>query len=130
MNKRQEVLYQFLLDVGEWVNQETVAYELFEYYGYLGDGNFSNSTARRMMTADIQAINEDLNVEKIIIQGNKGIKIASQEEFNRYISSQYASVFRRLKRIRIKEQKAKKHNCYMFNEDETTVIDAFLEKFN
>ena len=130
MKKRQNALYEFLMDAGEWVNQEIVAYELFEYYGYLGDGNFNNSRARRIMTADIQAINEDLNVEKIIIQGNKGIKIASQEEFNRYISSQYASVFRKLKRIRIKEQKAKKHNCYMFDNEKTTLIDAFLEKID
>lgn len=109
-NVRQQILYNYLEQRGDqWTTQEQVAKELMELYDtksvFFNEVNFHDSKARHIMTRDIQIINESDHFPKIIISGAKGIKLANEKEFSTYIKSQYASVFRRLKRVRGKERK-------------------------
>jgi hypothetical protein len=107
-----------------------VAYALSEYYGYYESDNFHDTYCRILMTDDIRKINDSNEVEKIIISSNKGIKLANEEEFSKYISKQYASVFRRLKRIRDKEKKGKAHYNITFDENaELGIVESLLKKY-
>lgn len=130
MNARQRALYNFLINKGDkFTPQAEVAVELYDYYGnaeaYFDPTAFHMTPKRRMLTADILAINLSDETEKIIISTGKGVKIANREEYIRYIKSQYKSVFKKLGKIRFIEKKASA-NAQM-NIDGNSV-DAFIEK--
>lgn len=104
--ERRERLYSLLLKENGWVEQECIAALMFPHYSNYDEGHFHDSRARVLMTKDIQAINEDSSFEKIIIHSVDGIKIASEEDIDIYLNSQYSEIFRKLKRIRNIERKA------------------------
>lgn len=104
--ERRERLYSLLLKENGWVEQECIAALMFPHYSNYDEGHFHDSRARVLMTKDIQAINSDPNYEKIIICSNVGIKIATEEDIDSYLKSQYSALFRKLKRIRNLERKA------------------------
>lgn len=105
--ERREVLYSLLLKTEGWVEQEDIAANMYPtYYSGWDEGHFHDSQARTRMTDDIQAINEDPNFEKIIIYSVEGIKIATEEDIDGFLKSQYSAIFRKLKRIRNIERKA------------------------
>lgn len=130
LNGRQLDLYNFLEAMGDqWTPQKDIADALMWWYPLYDENKFHDSNARMLMTKDIQAINESNEVQKVIISGNRGIKIANREEFSRYIKRQYSSVFRRLKRIRAKERKGQLDGqSYFVYETEQDVINAFLQE--
>lgn len=129
LNIRQTALYNYLLDRGnQWTLQEQVATELFEWYYYTKD-DFHNSNARLIMTKDIRAINESESCPKIIISSPNGIKLATEKEFNRYIKSEYVSVFKKLKRIRQKERKGQLNGqSRLVFKNERDTIESFLKE--
>ncbi len=134
MNERQRALYEFLEQEGDkWTTQMDLAFALDGWYNtaeFCGEMDFHNTPVRCLMTRDIQAINENPNFEKIIISSSKGIKLANEEEFAKYISKQYASVFRKLQRVRIKEKKGKAHYRITFDENaEIDTVESLLKKF-
>ena len=105
--ERRERLYSLLLKEDGWVEQEKIAIKLYPlYFEDWDEGNFHDSKARKLMSKDIQAINEDPAFEKIIIHSVDGIKIASEEDIDAYLKSQYSEIFRKLKRTRNIERKA------------------------
>lgn len=104
--ERRETLYSLLLKEEGWVEQECIAALMFPYYSDYDEGHFHDSSARFLMTKDIQTINNDPEYEKIIICTNEGIKIATEEDIDGYLKSQYSALFRKLKRIRNLERKA------------------------
>lgn len=105
--ERRERLYSLLLKEDGWVEQEYIAAKMYhDFYSVWDEGHFHDSRARSLMTRDIQAINSDPNFEKIIIHSVDGIKIASEEDIDIYLNSQYSEIFRKLKRIRNIERKA------------------------
>lgn len=105
--ERREILYSLLLKTDGWVAQEDIAAKMFpKYYAGWDEGHFHDSRTRVKMTEDIQAINEDSSFEKIIIHSVDGIKIATEEDIDIYLNSQYSEIFRKLKRIRNIERKA------------------------
>ena len=127
LNERQIDLYNYLLKNGDqWIKQKDVAYALFSWYRFMDD-NFHDSRARVIMTKDIQAINNNESVPKIIISSPSGIKLANEYEFNRYIKSEYRTVFNKLKRVRAKERKGRLNGQarFLFQTDQD-VIEAFL----
>lgn len=132
MNERQKALYEYLERLGDrWESQLDVAISLSNYYDthLLFAETFHDSATRSLMTRDIRAINESNEFEKIIISSSKGIKLANEQEFNKYISKQYASVFRRLQRVRIKERKGKAHYNITFDENaDFDVVESLLRK--
>ena len=97
---RMEALYRFLLDRGDrWTSMEQVTDSISAYPCYFRT-NYHNSSARRMLTADVAWLNERGPYDGIIISGNKGIKLANKEELGQFIKSELAEIFRKLKRVR------------------------------
>lgn len=128
LNDRQIALYHYLESRGDqWTLQKDVANDLTWYYPLFENEAFHDSKARFIMTADIQEINDNEEIKKIIISGRRGIKLANEAEFSRYIKSQYKSVFRKLKRIRIKEKKGRM-NGQMLLLSKEELIEAFLQE--
>lgn len=109
LNERQTALLGHLqVAEGHYLMQAEIVSALPELYPYDPQmGGFHDSAARLMLTNDIRKINDSDDVEVIIISGSRGVKIATAEEFEQYISSQYAAVFRRLARVRKKEKKGR-----------------------
>lgn len=130
LNERQIALYEYLERKGDkWTTQQDVAFDLMEDYFFYTSEIFHDSHARILMTKDIRAINDSAECEKIIISSSKGIKLANEEEFSKYISKQYASVFRRLQRVRTKEKKGKAHYNITFDENaEFDTVESLLRK--
>ena len=62
----------------------------------------------------------------MVISSSKGIKIATEEEFDRYIKKQYESTVRKLARIYKMAKKANRHKQMGIDGD---VVDAFLNNF-
>ena len=132
LNSRQWALYNTLKEQGdEWRVQAEVAM-LIPEYNYDGSEDwrlFHDSQARHLMTADIRAINESAVIQKVIISSGKGIKIANEEEFDRYIRKERAAAIRRLIRVRIKEQKGARNGQMRitFGQYERDTIKAFID---
>lgn len=136
LNKRQWALYNFLKDHGDtWITQHEVATLLFASHGiyetelFMTTQEFHFSNTRKLMTADIRAINESAVIQKVIISSGKGIKIANKEEFDRYIRKEIMSSVRRLMRAKLK---AKKGNLdgqtrITFGQYERDTIKAFID---
>ena len=106
MNRLDE-LYQMLMHRGDvWISLMEF-YELMRCYpDWDGRGEFRNCAARRQISADIQAINADERYEKIIIHGNRGVKLATEEEARRYLGNQLGEALRHLNRVRAMQKKA------------------------
>lgn len=134
--ERQKALYEYLLKKGDnYTNQFDIAKEMYlngysnEYYDptiYNSD-DFHNSTLRTKLTDTIRAINENPDFEKIIISNGNGIKIATEEDYDKMIKSLYRAVFAKLKRIREIEKKAKRNGQITIDKKE---IISFLENDN
>ena len=121
-SSRQAELYAFLIQRGDkWTRMQTAVNNLDQYPDY--GINFHNSGARRLLTSDIEAINSSDQYEKIIISGNHGIKLASEKEYRRFLTSEYAEIFRKLKRVRKIARKAGKDQQHSL---EGPIREAFL----
>lgn len=100
-NLRQDELYAFLASREDWTPMRDVAGNLRSIYGWgWGSGGFHNSAVRRLITEDIEKINQSDEYDMIIISGSRGIKLASRAEFRRWVSSEYAEIWSKLKRVR------------------------------
>ena len=130
LNSRQWALYAYLKERGDqWTFQEDIARDLIEWYYFKKEDDFHNSNARMLMTKDIRAINDNSVIQKIIISSPRGVKLANETEFSQYIKSQYKSVFRKLKQIRLKEQKGLMNGqTRLVFKSERDVIEAFLQE--
>ena len=131
MNARQKSLYNYLLSRnGEWTTHAEIARELYQYYGNaeccLEPKDYHNSTERTLITRDCREISTSTECEKIIISSSKGVKIANEAEFDRYIKAQYNATIRKLARIYKMAKKGNRNGQIDFGGH---TIDAFLEKF-
>ena len=130
--KRQKRLFNYLKGRGnQFTLQQTIADALPKFYPYDSRYNFHDSRARMIMTKDIQKINDSPDYEKIIISSSQGIKLSTKKEFKKYIDSQLASVFARLKRVRRKAEKGNLDGQMKFgvNFDEIDhIISAFIDE--
>ena len=102
--ERHEALYSFLSGKENWVSMEETTDSVSLYPAFFVS-TYHNSAARRLLTADIEAINGSDRFEKIIISGCRGIKLATEAEFERFISAEFAEVFKKLRRVRRLAQK-------------------------
>ena len=109
LNSRQWALYNYLKEQGgEWIYQIDLVYALKEFYDVsFADNEFHDSQARLLLTKDIQTINKSNVIQKIILSSPKGIKLASESDFDVYIRSQYAALWRKKERL---DKIAKKGN--------------------
>lgn len=97
--ERQEALYSFLSGKDTWVSMREAAGGIGLYPPFFS-AVYHNSAARRMLTADIEAVNNSDRYEKTIISGNRGIKLATEDEFEDFIVAELAEIFKKLRRIR------------------------------
>lgn len=97
---RREALYAFLSERGPlWTRTEHVVRVVRGYPG-VPNKSFHNSRARRVLTQDIEAINDSDQFDKIVISGNHGIKLATRGEFTKFIEAEYREIFTKLSRVR------------------------------
>ena len=130
MNERQKALYDYLVSRGnEWTTQADIARELYEYYGNgeccLAPKEFHDTTERIYLLRDLQAIKTDPDFEKLVISSSNGVKIATEEEFDRYIKNEWACALRKLSRIYRMAKKGNRHNQIGIDGN---AVEAFLEK--
>lgn len=131
MENRHRALYEYLLDKGDtWTSQAEVARDLYKYFGNgeccFEPDEYHDTLERHFLSKTIAEINEAFDYEKIIISSRKGIKLANEEEFERYIKNLYSSVFKKLRRVRIMEKKGNANGQIDFNGD---TVEAFLNIF-
>ena len=110
METKHEALYKYLEEKGDcWTSQVEVARDLYEHFGNgeccLAPEEYHDSNERKILSQVISEINLSPDFPKIIVSSGKGIKLANEEEHKRYVTSQYRSVLRKLKRTRIMEKK-------------------------
>lgn len=109
LNARQWAVYNLLKNnPDKYMTQFEICWQLHKDYPIAGIRNFEfhDSTARHLLTKDIRTINKSEVIQKIIISNSKGVKIANREEFEQYISAEFAAIFRKLARTRQKARKA------------------------
>lgn len=128
MNARQEALYKYLLSRnGEWTNHAEIARDLYAYYGNaeccLEPKDYHNTTERNLITKDCREISSSSDFDKIIISSSKGVKIANEAEFDKYIKNQYKATIRKLARI---YKMAKKGNRNGQFDIDGTIVESFL----
>lgn len=131
LNLRQWALYGYLKSQGDkWTFQEDIAYALPEWYHPTSNEDFHNTRERKLMTKDIQAINNSTIIQKIIISSPKyGVKLATESEWRESIKREYINVFNKLKRIRHKEKKGcLDGQMRLVFKSERAVIEAFLNE--
>ena len=124
-------LYNFLKERGDsWTTQKDIAHALKDCYDVSSDStNFHDCKARQQMTVDIRKINESNVIQKVIISSPKGVKIANEEEFSRYIRKELNAAVRKLLRAKQKLKKGELNGQYKitFGNHERNIIEAFLE---
>lgn len=134
LNPRQWAVYNLLKNNPDrYMTQFEICLQLPVDYPIAGVCalEFHDSAARHMLTNDIRTINKSEVIQKIIISNSKGVKIASREEFERYISAEFAAIFRKLARTRQKAKKAGldgQMRIVLGNERDT--IEAFADSIN
>lgn len=123
---RQMTLIAILEQYDRWMKQEEVLKEMGKFYPPVKQGiDAHNSTARVKLTKDIQEINESKEFNRIIVHGERGIKVATEQEAVNYLHNQYKEAFGKLKRIHSMEKKMESDGQYdMF--DIPNYIQTFI----
>lgn len=129
MNERQIALYEYLIEKGDkWTTQAEIARDLFEHYGNgeccLEPKDYHNSGECVHLLNDLQEIRANPDFEKLPISSPKGVKIANEEEFDRYIKLQYKSAIRKLAKVYAMAKKGNRHNQIDFGGH---TVESFLE---
>ena len=122
---RQEALYRFLLSRGDKWTPSDMATSFVTLYPAVFVPNYHSSTASRLLSKDIQEINGSHDYNCIIISGNNGIKLATEEEYERFVAAELKEIFSKLKRVR---KIIKKGRRDMQLDMEGRIAQAFLEK--
>lgn len=122
--ERQVALYDYLLSRGnKWTSMERVTDSISLYPAFF-TSNYHDSCARRMLTRDIRDINASDTFFKIIISGNEGIKLATEQELSKFVKSEVAEIFRKLKNVRRIMKKASRDQQL---DIEGRIAEAFLK---
>ena len=130
LNSRQWALYNYLKEQGdEWNVQIDVVYNLNDYYECeFPCPAFHDSPARHLLTKDIQTINKSNVIQKIILSSPKGIKLASESDFEVYIRSQYAALWRRKERLdKIAKKGSRDGQMRIVFNSERDTVKAFID---
>ena len=131
LNSRCWALYNYLKNNSDqWVTQKEIALALPSAYPCTVEDmqDFHNCHARHLMTADVRTLNESGLIQKIILSSAKGVKIASEEEFDRFIGRQINSAVRRLQRVKSLAEKGNRNGqCKItLGKYERDFIEAFV----
>ena len=131
---RQRALYEYLMKQGDkYTAQAEVARsdELYKYFGNaeccLEPKGFHDTVEREHLSDTIRNINISPDFDKIIISSSKGIKIANEAEFDRYIKSQYNATIRKLARIYKMAKKGNRNGQIDFGGH---TVESFLDNID
>lgn len=96
----------------------------------MSNDEFHNTQWRHIITRSIRDLNNASVIQKIILSTGKGIKIASEEEWEKYVERQTNAVIRKFARIRKIVKKGSLNNQYRitFGERQRNIIEAFLSE--
>lgn len=128
LNGRQWALYRFIRENGNsWMKLKEIASNLTDYYGTF-KGYFNNSKVRRLITKDIDVIERSGIIQKVIIKGAKGIKLAAnEEEAIRYLKAYKIEQLKSLKKYYIAMNKVSLDGQYrIVSGKEREIIEAFI----
>ena len=122
-DERRQALYDLLVERGDkWCRMEFITDSISLYPAFFTT-NYHNSRARRMLTADIEYINNSDKYDKIIVSTSRGVKIASEKDFEKFMAAELREVFAKLKRLRKLEKKGTRDQQINL---EGEIADAFL----
>lgn len=126
-------LYNFLkANSDKWVKQVEIAKALPKIFPTTEEDlfDFHNSNCRKAITRGIRNLNSHPTIQKIILSTGKGIKIATETEYNAFIGRQINSAVRRLQRVKKLADKASKDGQMRitFNK-ERDYIEAFIKNY-
>lgn len=129
MTQRHIELYNYLLSKDGWTMQDEIGRELFKHFGnaecFLSPEEYHDTSGRNFLSQTIREINESPDFEKIIISSARGVKVASEAEFDRYIKNQYRATIRKLSRIYKMAKKGGRDKQIDFGGN---TVEAFLQK--
>ena len=125
-------LYEFLKQHNHWVTQKEIALTMPDVFPCTIEDmqDFHNSAVRHAITNSIRRLNDSGYIHKIILSGARGIKIATEEEFDLYIASNINAALKRLQRLKKLATKADRDGQYQiqFGEYQKEIVDVFVEK--
>lgn len=126
MNQRQQALLELLETVSRPLTRRDIQAWLSNHYPQTSEV-LGHDTSARLITADIQAINSDPTVEKIIISSptsKGGIRLATREEWRHDLEKEKINILKRLKRYYIKLNRADKDQAVQFKDDTLKVVES------
>lgn len=135
MSDRQWRLYEFLkANTDRWLTMAEIAYHMPDDYGnpYMATGaTYHMTNERKWMTADIEHINAQGGIQKIIMTCNRGVRLAMRDEYKEYLNKRRFAVLRSLKRVNDMVRKADLDGQYRYHENsERPYIEAFGDDVN
>ncbi len=126
LNSRQWKLYNFLKERGdEWTHAVDIAVSV---YG-VSSKNFFGSGTQRLISKDIQAINDSDVIQKVILSHRtNGIKIANEAEFDLYMRKEIMAAVRKLMRAKYKAKKGSRDGQMRITfGSERDTVKAFID---
>lgn len=133
LTTRQWKLYNLLKQQDGWITQKFIYDNMAEDYTHWvpEEINFHDSAARLEITKDVRDINNS-DLPRIVLSSQKGIKIASKEEYEKWSESKWISIKGMIKRLAYKDYKAGLDGQVriQFNEESNAklVYDAFISQ--
>lgn len=106
MNTRQWLLYDLLKETKDYLSQQEIYNRLLFYYEWNGKTDFHGSVGRQI-SADIQAINLEPTIQKIILTTSAGHKLATAHEYKMYSLAKWRELKAEMYRLAYKDSKAK-----------------------
>ena len=113
-------VYAYLNDIAGWISLKELSWLVFGEYNE--NIPFHNTGARRTITKAIANINNSDEYDKLIIHGDKGVKIATAEEASRYIDARFKESLKQLKQTHKLAAKAGLNN-------QTQIIGETIKTF-
>lgn len=123
---REDALVAFLSLRGDkWVSMEETTDSISLYPAFFRE-HYHNSTARRMLSFDIEQINRSDRYDKIIMSDKRGIKLASNpQEAEAWINVELTEIFQKLARVRCMMRKLRRNQQITL---EGRICEAFLQE--
>ena len=91
----EEQIYEILEARNDWTHLRDIGFVIAPFAADSPD--FHSTSARRVITKAIANINSSDKYEKFIIHGDKGVKLATEEEASRYIDARFKESLKQLK---------------------------------
>ena len=132
-------IYNILKEQTDWISQKDLALLYLQKNNYhtayeeclaQSSAEFhNNNPIRKVITKSIRKLNQSNTIQKIILSGGKGVKIANEEEFDLYIERQMRAVKSKIGRIsKIAKKGNRNGQCRItFGKYERDFIEAFKE---